>query len=155
MRGAAGSGVPYDADVRNACVVVVMSVLAGCASPPGGFDSPVPAERLKAMSRAAKDGDQSAVPKVIGFLNSDDPVVRLTAIRTLESLTGQTLGYDHAAPEAQRRQMAGVWVEWYNRGGPAGRGVKEGGADIKEGEEQVGGRSGSVGLGSGNADTVR
>ena len=53
-------------------------------------------------------------PKLIEFLNSDDPVVRLASIRTLEVLTGQTLGYDYAAPEWRRQDMIRAWVEWYN-----------------------------------------
>ena len=77
----------------------------------------MPEERLKAIVKAAREKDQSAIPKLIMFLDSDDPAVRLAAIRTLESLTGQTLGYDHAAPEWKRREMIQAWVEWDNRRG--------------------------------------
>lgn len=96
------------------------------------------------MTRAARDGDKAAVAKVIPFLNSDDPVVRLAAIRTLEVLTGQTLGYEHAAPEWRRREMVEAWVEWYKRTGGAGEDrVKAGGEEgLREG---VGGPVGGAG----------
>jgi HEAT repeat protein len=86
--------------------------LAACSSPPTGLDSPVPEERMSAIVKAAREKDQSAIPALITFLNSDDGAVRVASIRTLEVLTGQTLGYDHAAPEWKRREMIRAWVEW-------------------------------------------
>ncbi|VAX40019.1 hypothetical protein MNBD_PLANCTO03-1271, partial [hydrothermal vent metagenome] len=38
---------------------------------------------------------------------------RMVAILALERLTGETLGYDHAAVEAQREDAVARWVEWY------------------------------------------
>jgi HEAT repeat protein len=96
-------------------IAIPLLLLTGCYSPSQGFDSPEPSQRLRAVLRAAKEKDQTAVPKMIRFLNSDDPALRFASIRTLEELTGQTLGYDYAAPEWQRREQVKAWVEWNNR----------------------------------------
>ena len=93
---------------------VLAVVLGGCAQPPGGFDSPVPAERLNAITEAAAERDRGSVPDLIRMLSSDDPLVRLASIRSLERITGQTLGYDHAAPSGERWEATKAWVDWYN-----------------------------------------
>lgn len=67
------------------------------------------------MLEVGATNDQSKIPELIAALDSDDSAVRLTAIRTLERLTGQTLGYDHAAAEAERRAATDRWVEWYEQ----------------------------------------
>lgn len=91
----------------------MLPLLPACASPPGGFDSPVPALRLRAISQAAATGDRTAIPDLISMLQSDDPAVRMLSIRTLERLTGTTLGYDYAAPQWQRDERIAAWVQWY------------------------------------------
>jgi HEAT repeat protein len=93
----------------------LLPVLAGCASPPSGFESPVPASRLQAITRAAETRDPASIPRLIEMLDSDDPVVRLAAIRSLERITGTTLGYDYAAPDWQRREAARAWQEWHTQ----------------------------------------
>lgn len=84
----------------------------GCSSPPGGLSSPVPSERLSAAAAAARDQRTSAVPELIPLLSSDDPAVRLAAIRALEKLTGQTLGYRHYDPDSLRAQAIERWRDW-------------------------------------------
>lgn len=118
-------------------IAVVIVLISGCASPPAGFDSPEPSQRLRAVLRAAREKDQTAIPKMIRFLNSDDPALRFASIRTLESLTGQTLGYDYAAPEWQRRDQIQAWVTWNNQ---------------RNGTEQAPSQPSKTG--AGNADTV-
>lgn len=88
---------------------------AGCVEIPKGFDSPEPAARMEAAVSAAAEGDTSAIPDLIELLDSDDPATRLVAIRSLERLTGQTLGYDYAGPEAERAAAVERWVEWEQR----------------------------------------
>ncbi|HRJ50541.1 MAG TPA: HEAT repeat domain-containing protein, partial [Phycisphaerales bacterium] len=56
--------------------------------------------------------DASAVPGIVPLLESDDPAVRMVAIRSLERITGQTLGYDHSADEPERRAAAERWERW-------------------------------------------
>ena len=100
-----------------AVVVSASGVGAGCR--PGqvpGFDSPQPAARVEAILDAAERGDRSALPDLIAMLDSDDPLARMLAIRTLEDMTGQTLGFEHDAPEFERSEAVGRWVEWYAAG---------------------------------------
>jgi HEAT repeat protein len=108
----------------------------GCASAPEGFDSPEPAAELRASIKAAHTHDRSAIPDLIEQLESDDPLVRMVAIRTLEQMTGQTLGYDYAAPAWQRQDKVKAWVEWYDRGSakPAMQGA---GAGVRTGARNV------------------
>jgi hypothetical protein len=98
---------------RTAASWLPLLFLAACAQPPGGFDSPVPSERIRAASAAAERGDQSSIPDLIRLLESDDPLVRMTSIRALERLTGQTLGYEHSAPEPQRQEAIARWAAWH------------------------------------------
>ena len=91
-----------------------------CASPPQGFDSPVPAHRMEAAVDAAREGDRSAIPDLIGLLDSDDPLVRLVAIQALQRMTGQTLGYDHADTEWRRDEAIERWVAWASAEAEAG-----------------------------------
>jgi HEAT repeat protein len=85
---------------------------AGCASPKPDLASPVSSLRIQAAASAAASGDQAKVGDLISLLASDDPAVRLVAIRSLERLTGQTLGYRHHDPEPQRRIAIQAWNEW-------------------------------------------
>lgn len=130
---------PYHAPVLRSWFAISLcaAAMSGCYSPPQGFDSPDPSQRLRAVLRAAKEKDQTAIPQLIRCLNSDDPALRLASIRTLESLTGHTLGYDYAAPEWQRREQVKAWVEWNNQRNPP----KQAPARVSQ-------------TGHGNADTV-
>ena len=78
--------------------------------------------RLRATAHAAEKKDPAAIPHLIEQLGSDDPLVRMASIRTLEEITGQTLGYHHWAPEQERQKAIQAWVDWYNRErpGPSG-----------------------------------
>jgi HEAT repeat protein len=76
------------------------------------FNSPEPAARNAAIVKAAESRDQHAVPDLVRMLDSDDPATRLLAINALERITGQTLGYDFAATEFQRRAAADRWQKW-------------------------------------------
>jgi HEAT repeat protein len=108
--------------VTSAAIALLVALVptSGCTKPiPRGIDSYDPTGRIEAMLEVAATNDQTQFPQLIAALDSDDSAVRLTAIRTLERLTGQTLGYDHAAPESERRAATDRWVEWYEqRSGP-------------------------------------
>ncbi len=67
---------------------------------------------MDAAIAAAGAGDQSAIPDLIDMLDSDDALVRMVAILSLERLTGEVRGYDHAAPEWQRSAAAEQWAQW-------------------------------------------
>ncbi|MBX3316979.1 MAG: HEAT repeat domain-containing protein [Phycisphaeraceae bacterium] len=93
---------------------LLLTALGACTKPvPKGLDSYDPTGRIEAMLEVAAKNDTTKIPQLISALDSDDSAVRLTAIRTLERMTGQTLGYDHAAPERERRVATDRWVEWY------------------------------------------
>lgn len=87
--------------------------LPACIPPvPEGFNSPDPTRRLNAIVRAADERDSGAIPDLIVQLESSDPAARLLAIRTLESLTGETLGYDPVSPDWQRAEAVDRWEVW-------------------------------------------
>lgn len=93
-----------------ACVL-----LCGCLSDPSsnvGFDEPDPQARIRAARLAAEGDDRAAIPELIRMLGSDDPAERLTAIGSLEHLTGQTLGYRHYDLEPIRAEAIDRWVDW-------------------------------------------
>ena len=112
---ASGSGAHYHSRVRmrGGAIVLSVALAGGCAHPPGGFNSPEPASRVAAISRADVKRDMSAIPHLIESLLNDDPLVRLTAIRTLEDLTGETMGSQYWAPDAERERAARAWADWY------------------------------------------
>ncbi len=90
--------------------MTALMLLAGCGpTMPRGFESPEPAARMDAILDAARRSDRSAVPEIVELLESDDPATRLLAIRTLERLTGETFGYDYAAPFAERSEAVERW----------------------------------------------
>ncbi len=97
---------------------LLLAVLASAAIPacrptaPQGLDSPLPQQRMEAAVSAAEHHDESAVPRLVSLLDSDDPAVRLVAINSLEQITGQTLGYDYAASPLQRSEAADRWQRW-------------------------------------------
>jgi hypothetical protein len=99
-------------------LLTALSLSGGCFGPaPGGFDSPEPGKRIEAATEAARRRDTGAIRPLISMLDSDDPAARMVAIRALERITGQTHGYDHAAPEDERRRAVERWMEWEARRG--------------------------------------
>lgn len=95
-------------------VLLVVGVTANGCFPTAkkGFDSPDNALRIDASVHAADAGDAKAVPDLVRLLDSDDPATRLVAIRSLERITGTTLGYDHAGKASQREAGVQRWQAW-------------------------------------------
>ncbi|MBL0920532.1 MAG: hypothetical protein IBJ10_00195 [Phycisphaerales bacterium] len=102
--------------------LAALLVAAGCSIPPEeqGFSSPSPGARARAVGVAVAADDREAIPDLINMLGSDDPGHRMLAIRALHRMTGQTLGYAHDAPEADRERAIGAWVAWWQAGAPDG-----------------------------------
>jgi hypothetical protein len=93
-------------------------LLGGCfATSEPGITSRDPAERIKALSAAAASGDRTAIPGLIQRLESLDPGERLLAYRALHRITGKSFGYDHSAPEDERREAVERWADWWRAGG--------------------------------------
>jgi HEAT repeat protein len=90
--------------------------------------------RIEAIAQAAERNDRSAIPKMVELLNSDDIVVRFTAIGALHKLTGETFDFNADAPAAQRRLAIDRWVAAVKAGEfdsvAAGAGSAERGADV-------------------------
>lgn len=101
--------------LRGGALAVVAAVAGGCHQHERSeFGDDDPATRIAAIREAAIQRDAAQLPELIESLYSDDGAERFLAIRTLEELTGRTLGYDHAAPPAARREAADRWADWYH-----------------------------------------
>ncbi|HYE03775.1 MAG TPA: HEAT repeat domain-containing protein [Phycisphaerales bacterium] len=103
------------------CAVAILVGLGpvGCSRPEPTFEAPDPGTRLRALERAVASDDRRSIPNLITLLDSDDPAVRLFAVLALRDMTGTTMGYEHAAPEQERRAAADRWEAWYKSGAPA------------------------------------
>ncbi|MBC7772232.1 MAG: HEAT repeat domain-containing protein [Pyrinomonadaceae bacterium] len=108
--------------------LALAGALHGCSSPPISLDSPHSFSRIRAIQRASANDDKTAIPRLILLLDSDDPAVRMLSIRTLEHMTGQTLGYDHAGPEPEREHAVDQWETWY---------LEQTGKTTKEGRQEL------------------
>lgn len=97
----------------RAAAALLTVLLSGCGprASEGGFASDNPAARLYAIEQAAAAGDRAAIPQLVENLDSDDAAVRLWAIRALEQITGQRLGYNPYASAAQRRPAVRAWEQ--------------------------------------------
>lgn len=96
----------------------LLGLVSGCvpASKPG-FDSPAPSQRLDAIVGASDLEDDESLVKLVEKLRSQVPTERMFAIRSLEIRTGETLGYDHAAPQWERLEGFGRWIEYLRQQG--------------------------------------
>lgn len=99
---------------RRVMVVAWPLMVAGCSSVDVGFDSPNPQGRTLALAHAAKTGDDAAIPEMIVLLNSVDSAERMFAIHCLVREAGETMGYRHYAPEAERLVAQRRWADWWS-----------------------------------------
>jgi hypothetical protein len=100
---------------RWAIILASSAALGGCALPEQGADfaSDVPAERVNAAARAARDGDRSRARDLVDCLESSDPGLRLIAARTLADMNhGETYGYQHAIPACRQPEAMKRWRAW-------------------------------------------
>jgi len=96
----------------------LIGLVSGCISPPQtGFDSPAPSKRIDAIVDASALEDNESLLKLVEKLRSPVPSERMLAIRSLEIRTGNTLGYDHAAPQWQRIEAFLRWIDYLNEHG--------------------------------------
>ena len=101
-------------------LLIVAPAIVGLAAGPGcaprmeiSPDSVDPQARTIALSRIAESPSEGDIPVLIESLTSADPAQRMLAIRTLERMTGQTLGYRHYDPEWIRRDAVVRWRDWW------------------------------------------
>ena len=99
-------------------VVPVLSALSwgtgGCTEPTGprtvaNEDLTI---KVPAIKEAARDRDKTAVAQLVTDLESDDPALRMYAIRGLHEITGQDFGYEFFADVEQRRPAVMKWRQW-------------------------------------------
>ena len=93
---------------------VLALALASCSAPRpvASFDTLDPADRVRAALLTENPDDRRALAELVVMLDSDDPAQRLIASARLRHLTGRSFGYDHAAPEPERRAAADLWAAW-------------------------------------------
>ena len=93
--------------------IVACGLLAGCLPDPKvGFDSPAPSKRLDAIVLAADLEDDESLVRLVEKLRSHAPAERMFAIRSLETRTGDTLGYNHADTHWKRIDAYNRWLDW-------------------------------------------
>ncbi|XVJ58521.1 MAG: hypothetical protein HEQ23_03620 [Tepidisphaera sp.] len=91
----------------------LLAGVGGClATSEPGLSSRDPAERVDAMIDAAATRDRRAIPGLIERLDSQDGGERLLAITALKRITGETQGYEHAGPPAERDAAVARWRTW-------------------------------------------
>lgn len=98
-----------------------VGALGGCSQPKveADIESDVPQERLMGLAASMRANDRSAAREYVEMLESQDPAVRMFAIGALERMTGETKGYDFAAPERDRAEAVGAWAAWVESGASA------------------------------------
>ncbi len=101
---------------RAMALGVLLLVLApgGCQTPAHyrpDLRSPNLLQRVKAIVRAAEQGDRSAIDTLVALLDDPDAATRMYAIEALEKLCGTTMGYRYWDPEPQRRRAIARWQQ--------------------------------------------
>ena len=73
------------------------------------IQSPVAAERIRAIRVFVQNANMDAIPQIVDRLDDEDPAVRFVAIVGLERLTGKRLGYRYGGAEADRAAAVSRW----------------------------------------------
>lgn len=97
------------------CTAVLSAaiVISGCGK--GGervrtsIQSPVAAERIRAIRVFVQNANMDAIPQIVDRLDDEDPAVRFVAIVGLERLTGRRLGYRYGGADADRAAAVSRW----------------------------------------------
>ena len=71
--------------------------------------------RFEAAAGLLQQGDTTAVPVLVDFLESDDKRLRFKAIQVLREKTGNDFNYRFSAPEEIRTVSVSQWREWWGR----------------------------------------
>lgn len=91
-------------------------LLGGCKPTSGdylkGISAAKPEVATEAMSKAAEKKSRRAIVPLVKRLYDEDPVIRLSAIRALQGITGQDMGYRYYQPEVKRIAAIKRWEAW-------------------------------------------
>jgi hypothetical protein len=120
MAGAAPNlSIGLRSTLRDAPLIFVLALsgfaVGGCFRAPKAprlIDHYDPVIKIPAIKIKAEAQDESVVPQLVEELDNDDPAVRFYAIRALEELTGQTLGYRYYDDDLERRPAVESWRCW-------------------------------------------
>jgi hypothetical protein len=94
--------------------VLLLTLSSGCAvgRGPARFTSDDPVVKVPAITRAGEQKRKADLPKLVECLDDNDPAVRMFAIRSLQDLTGETLGYHYYDDDIARRPAVRRWREY-------------------------------------------
>ena len=115
-----------DAVMPRLWILPILLAAAGCFGPQRltedqKMNSSAGVERAQAVTAAGERMDRAKIPTLINRLEDDDPAVRLAAVNSLRSITGQDFGYVAYDDEATRRVAVAKWREWQQGAVPAQR----------------------------------
>ena len=71
-----------------------------------------PEVATEAMNQAANNKSRRAIVPLVKRLYSEDPVIRLSAIKALADITGLDFGYRYYEPEVKRVEAIKRWQAW-------------------------------------------
>ncbi len=71
-----------------------------------------PEVATEAMNKAAQNKSRRAIVPLVKRLYDEDPAIRLSAIRALENITGEDMGYRSYEPEVKRMAAIKRWEAW-------------------------------------------
>jgi hypothetical protein len=90
------------------------ALIAGCTLPPTTRDlnDAEPTAKIPAIKMAALKKDDAHISQLVEDLDSDDPAIRLFAIRALKDLTGETFDYQYFDDDLERQPALRSWHQW-------------------------------------------
>ena len=71
-----------------------------------------PEVATEAMNKAAQNKSRRAIVPLVKRLYDEDSAIRLSAIRALQSITGEDMGYRSYDPEVKRVAAIKRWEAW-------------------------------------------
>ena len=109
-------------------IVVIASSAAAGGAGAGGCNEPAGPRTVKsedlnikvqAIRIAADRKDLTAAPQLVKDLESDDPALRMYAIKGLQEMSGEDFGYVYYGEVEQRRPAVARWRQWLGQQGAA------------------------------------
>lgn len=98
---------------RGTAAVVAAAVLSGCGlTLRTDIHDPDPAAKIPALVQASEDPTAEELRAMVRALGHDDVAVRLFAIESLESATGETRGFRPYDPPERRAEAVERWQAW-------------------------------------------
>lgn len=92
--------------------MAIALAMPACSPQIEDWESAEPSGRMQRIVKAVRENDQTAVPRLVRSLRSDDPLIRMTAGDALIRLTGQDFGYRYDRSESDRREAMKRWESW-------------------------------------------